>query len=151
MKRTEFLLTMGLMVAAGLGGASGAAPNRESDDRLERRLVGVWTTDSFGEQVLTNKPDGTAPLEVSLNRLAALRYGRKLQLELTWSVEDGVLRHNFVSGSPPKNAARLINDLGESTEYEIVAVDGEQMKLGEVDDPDVQHVWIEAPRIAGRR
>ena len=144
-------MTIGLLVTAALAGAYACAGKTGSDARLARQLVGTWRTESFGEQVLTNRSDGTARLEISLNRLAALRYGKNLQLELEWSIEDGVLRHTVVGGSPKAMVDRLTGDLGESSAYQIIEVNRKQLRLSELDDTDEQHVWKAAPQVASRR
>lgn len=123
-----------------VNGASRAAIER-ADARLAERLVGTWKTRAWGEQVLTNKADGTASLDVALNRLAAIRYGREMELHLEWTVEEGVLRHRLVSGSPQRCVDRLIHDFGASTDYRVVEISDTQMVLEEIDNPEKQHVW----------
>src|SRR5262245_23812452 len=60
------------------------------DNSLRKQVLGTWTTRAFGTQELTNYSDGTARLDVTLNRLGALRYGKALTLDLVWTIEDGV-------------------------------------------------------------
>lgn len=129
-----------LCVSDAVNGASRTATQR-ADAALSERLVGTWTTRAWGEQVLTNNPDGTASLDVELNRLAAIRYGREMELELEWTVQEGVLRHRLVSGSPQRYVDRLIHDFGASSDYRIVEVSDSEMVLEEVDNPEKQHVW----------
>lgn len=118
-----------------------AAPSHRPDEWFRQRLVGTWTCKVFGTQKLTNYSDGTARLDVTLNRLGALRYGKSLQLDLEWTVEGGVLRHTVVGGSPPEKVARLVRDWGKTLEYEIVEVTDSHMLLEKPDDADKQTRW----------
>lgn len=135
--------SMGLIVLSTSDAVIGAsrAASEQADRQLSERLVGQWKTRSWGEQVLTNNPDGTASLDVALNRLAAIRYGREMALSLEWTVEEGILRHNLVSGSPQRTVDRLIRDFGASTDYRVVEVTDTTLVLEEVDNPEKQHVW----------
>ncbi len=149
MKRTGryAILTLGLIAMAC---ACPAAPSSQPDEWFRQRLVGSWTCKVFGEQTLTNFSDGTARLDVKLNRLAAIRYGKSLQLDLEWTVEGGVLRHEVVGGSPPEKVARLVRDWGSTLEYEIVEVSESHMLLEKPDDADEQTRWDAATELAQR-
>lgn len=127
-----------------------ADPPPASTDALYRRmLVGTWKGRNFGEQVLTNNSDGTARLAVTLNRLAALRYGRSLELQLTWTVERGIVRHKVTGGSPPEKVARLINDFGDSLEYRVMEIREAHFLLSDPDDASSQHRWESLRPAAG--
>ncbi len=140
-----------LMLTASLVAVHGiclADPPVRPDAWYRQRLVGSWKGNNFGEQTLTNRADGTARLDVVLNRLAALRYGRNLQLELTWTVEKGIVRHKVTGGSPPEKVARLINDFGDSLQYRIVDVRESQLLLSDLDDDQSRKQWNAVPQIA---
>lgn len=117
-----------------------AGATNDRDAMLKQRLLGTWTTKSFGTQELTNFSDGTARLDVTLSRLGALRYGKSLTLDLMWSVQDGVMTHTVKGGSPPEKVARLVKDWGKTLEYEIVEVTDTHMLL-EKPDADDQTRW----------
>lgn len=116
-------------------------PAASTDAAYRRMLVGTWKARNFGEQVLTNKSDGTARLAVTLNRLAALRYGRSLELQLTWTVEQGIVRHKVTGGTPPEKVARLISDFGDSLEYRLMEVREAHFLLSDPNDATSQHRW----------
>jgi hypothetical protein len=145
--RTARLLLLTASLAA-VHGVCLADPPARSDAWYRQRLVGSWKGSNFGEQTLTNHADGTARLDVVLNRLAALRYGRSLQLQLTWTVEKGIVRHKVTGGSPPEKVARLINDFGDSLEYRIVDVRDSHLLLSELDNDESRKQWDAAPQIA---
>ena len=139
MRHSRFaVLSLGLAAAACV---CSAAPSTQPDEWFRQHLVGSWTCQVFGTQTLTNFSDGTAKLDVTLNRLGALRYGKSLQLDLEWTVEGGVLKHTVVGGSPPEKVARLVHDWGKTLEYEIVEVTDSHMLLEKPDEDDEQTRW----------
>lgn len=143
-------LLAGLLVLACGACLCSAAPPVDRDSWLRQRLVGTWTTKAFGTQELTNFSDGTARLDVTLNRLGALRYGKSLRLDLEWTVKDGVMRHTVKGGSPPEKVARLVHDWGSTLEYEIIEVTETHMLLEKPNDEDNQTRWDAKTEIANR-
>ena len=139
------LLTVSLTAVHGVCLAD---PPARSDAWYRQQLVGSWKGNNFGQQTLTNHSDGTARLDVALNRLAALRYGRNLQLQLTWTVEKGIVRHKVTGGSPPEKVARLIHDFGDSLEYRIVDIRDSRLLLSDLDDNESRRQWDAAPHVA---
>ena len=119
------------------------------DNAPQAALLGTWTTRSFGTQELTNYSDGTARLDVTLNRLGGLRYGKSLTLDLVWTVENGVMKHTVKGGSPQDKVARLVNDWGSTLEYEIIEVTDTHMLL-EKPDADDQSRWEAKTEVASK-
>ena len=146
MRTARWLLLAATLTA--LPGLCRADPPAKSDAWYRQHLVGSWKGNNFGEQTLTNLPDGTARLDVVLNRLAALRYGRNLQLQLTWTVEKGIVRHKVTGGSPPEKVARLINDFGDSLEYRIIDIRDTHLLLSDLDEDQTRRQWDAAPQLA---
>jgi hypothetical protein len=137
-----------IIVALGATLCTGSSTS-ERDASLKQRLVGTWTTKAFGTQELTNFSDGTARLDVTLNRLGALRYGKSLRLDLTWTVQNGVMRHNVKGGSPPEKVARLVKDWGSTLEYEVIEVAKTHILLEKPDEDD-QSRWDAKTEVAQR-
>jgi len=137
-----------LIVTLGTTFCSGGSI-QEGDSSLQKQLVGTWTTRAFGTQELTNFSDGTARLDVTLSRLASLRYGKSLRLDLVWTVQNGVMRHTVKGGSPPEKVARLVKDWGSTLEYEVIEVATTHLVL-EKTDADEQSRWDAKTEIANR-
>lgn len=111
------------------------------DSHLRERLLGKWRTQAFGEEVITNTADGKAVMEVKLNRLGALLYGKALTLHLDWSVENGVMKHRITGGAPEHKVAKLIKNYGDRYSYRIVNVDESEVVLEEIGESDKQQRW----------
>jgi hypothetical protein len=121
----------------------------DRDAALRERLIGTWTTRAFGTQELTNFSDGTARLDVTLNRLASLRYGKSLTLELSWTVKNGVMTHTVKGGSPPEKVERLVRDWGKQLEYEVIEISATHMLLEKPNNDD-QSRWDAKNEVAIR-
>lgn len=142
------ILAVAVLFALGATLCTGSSTH-EGDKRLKERLVGTWTTQSFGTQELTNHSDGTARLDVVLNRLGALRYGKSLRLDLVWTVQNGVMRHTVKGGSPPEKVARLVKDWGSTLEYEVIEARETHILLEKPNEDD-QSRWDAKTEIAQR-
>lgn len=117
-----------------------ATAPEQPEESLVDRLQGSWKLERYGERVLTVCDDGTASADVRLNMLGALLYGDRLQLELDWSLEEGVMTQTIRTGTPAEAVGRLINDWGDTKEYRIVEVTDEQLVLDDLADGD-REVW----------
>jgi hypothetical protein len=118
-----------------------ASFTRTQDGTLRERLIGTWKTSKFGEQVITHGADGKAVMEMKLNRLAAMLYGKTMTLNMEWSVEGGMVKHHIVSGTPENKVAKLIRDFGDTYSYRVVDVDATEAVLEETDEPEKQTRW----------
>jgi hypothetical protein len=122
---------------------TGLAPSFETfpDERLRQQIVGTWRLVDQGERIVTNRPDGTATMVVRLTFLGSLLYGDRLDFELTWAVQDGVLTHAIVSGKPKANVDRLIRDFGSSMSSRILSLDERVLYLEETDGSGDRYRW----------
>ncbi len=118
-----------------------ASFTKSQDGTLRERLIGTWKTTKFGEQVITHGADGKAVMEMKLNRLAAMLYGKTMTLNMEWRVEDGMVKHHIVSGTPENKVAKLIRDFGDTYSYRVVDVDATEAVLEESDEPEKQTRW----------
>ncbi len=101
----------------------------DEPDEVRQLVAGAWTREHHGRHVLRYAADGTATIEASLDFLSALLYGERLTLKLEWTLSDGVLTHQVVSGEPPANVARLVRDFGDRREYELVGVEDGRLRV----------------------
>lgn len=116
-------------------------PGMASDEQLRQQIVGTWRLVDQGERIVTNHSDGTATMVVRLTFLGALLYGDRLDFQLTWAVEDGVLTHSIVSGKPKANVDRLIHDFGSSMSSRILSLDERVLFLEETDGSGDRYRW----------
>lgn len=108
---------------------------------LTEQLIGVWQQHKHGERTLRVNADGTATVQVELNMLGALMYGKRMTLQLNWSLDGDVMTQTISSGTPPESVQRLIRDWGNRREYRVIDVSHEHLILSEVGDDGDHDVW----------
>ncbi len=86
-------------------------------------LTGKWESNVFGHQTLTTRPDGTATISMTLTALAIPIYGRKVELDLEWTLNGAYLTQRIVGGSPERSVEKLIRKYGDTHEYLVVEHD----------------------------
>lgn len=90
-------------------------------------IVGQWESRAFGHQTLTTRPDGTATISMTLTPLAIPIYGRKIELDLEWTLDGRYLTQRIVGGSPERSVKKLIQKYGDTHEYLLVEYDAGQL------------------------
>ena len=113
------------------------------DERLFRGLVGVWTAQSHGTQVCTLNADGTGTNKADLDWMASLVYGKRLDMNITWAVEDGHLVQTLLGGEPADMVQKLMNDYGAVRRYRIDSLDAQTGVLVDTADGETT-VWTSA-------
>ncbi len=115
-----------------------ATPAKATNDLI----LGTWTfSDSDAGRVIVNRDDGTATIDVTFGFLASFLYGSTLQLDLEWTLENNVLTHTIVGGSPESGKKALIRDYGTKTAYKILKLTDEKMHLMEFGDAADDYLW----------
>jgi hypothetical protein len=104
-------------------------------------VTGTWRLQRYGTHVLTTHPDGTATMQMKMNRLAALSYGKELRLDLRWTMEEGVLTKRVVGGSPESAVARLIRDYGDTYDYRILEQTSDYLLVEDLASPGTPVRW----------
>ncbi len=106
------------------------------------QIVGAWEfADSDASREIVNRADGTATINVTFSFVASFLYGSTLQLDLEWSLEDGVLTHTIIGGSPEAGKKALVRDYGEKTKYKILKLTDQEMHLMEFGDQAEDYLW----------
>ncbi len=83
-----------------------SASHDDPDTLLRQQLVGVWTLQQHGQRTITIEPDGTARMVVELDWLGAMLYGKRLDITLTWSIDEGVMTQTMQGGEPEDTVKR---------------------------------------------
>lgn len=104
-------------------------------------VTGRWVLNDGIRRDVTMYPDGTATMDVQLDFFASLLYGAQMSLKLSWSLQDGVLTHTIVSGTPKKNVDRLIRDFGDSRSYKVLKLGESVLELQDFDMAKTVYRW----------
>ncbi len=106
------------------------------------QILGTWALNApEANRVIENRADGTASIDVTFGFWASLLYGNEVHLELEWTLEDDLLTHTIVSGTPEKNKQKIIKDFGEKGYFKILSISEKQMHLVDFDDPPEEYFW----------
>jgi len=105
------------------------------------QMEGRWIRSGTIRREITILPGGKAKLNVQLDYLSALLYGREMNMDLSWKLKDDILTHTIVSGTPQANVDRLIRDFGDSMSFRVVKADREELILQDLDENREQHHW----------
>ncbi|MEZ6068562.1 MAG: hypothetical protein R3B90_23265 [Planctomycetaceae bacterium] len=116
-----------------------------SDSQFAVSLLGRWRGSIQGQQVIEMRPDGTASVVADLNFWASLLYGPRLEMDLSWRVENGVLTQEVLRGVPADKVAQLKKDRGAVRAYQILELDGGTLRLRLVEDPTTEELWTRLP------
>jgi len=100
------------------------------------QLLGRWVRNGSIQRDIVFLPEGKATLTVRLDYFSALLYGREMQMDLVWKLENGILTNTVIGGTPQANVARLIKDFGDTLSYRIVKVDQTELVLKDIGNAD---------------
>jgi len=98
------------------------------------RLVGCWRDGFCGRRTLTLKADGSATMFLELDFAGRLLYGKTLEFDMRWSLNESVLSFEIVTGRPVDATRSAIKLWGEVFEYRLELVDGERLHARTSDD-----------------
>ncbi len=104
-------------------------------------ILGRWRTNSDGGRVVVNRPDGTASMDVTFDFVASLIYGQGMKLELTWTVNNGILGYTIQSGTPESTVKSITATYGAYASYHFQSISPDRMHLVRVIDPNESYVW----------
>ena len=121
--------------------ASPAQPKKEFAAK-EADILGTWVLDDGIRRVIHNRPDGTATIEIKFSYLTSFRYGEKLKLDLKWTLEDNVLTHEILDGTPEAGKKALIADFGSKSYFKVLNIADGKMDLVDFDDPPENYLWV---------
>lgn len=106
-----------------------AAETAAAASSYDPKLLGTWEMEYHGDWTCTLEAGGTGKTSVVFDWVAALRYGTRIDFDLTWEIIDGKLVESLPNGTPKANYKALVADYGDTRVYEIVEVTDKQLVL----------------------
>jgi hypothetical protein len=106
-----------------------ADDKHDANPDLRGQLVGTWEQYDHGNRLLTIRADGTATLEVRPEAVWRLLFGRRLLIEIEWTIEQQTLAFHTVGGKPAARV-KLVNEMyGNQRVYQIENVPTDELML----------------------
>lgn len=93
------------------------------------RIVGSWRDSFFGTRTLTLNADGTAHMRLDFDFAGRLLYGSRLDFDMKWKLEDGVVTFDIIGGHPAKNANSAIEMWGKKYVYLLDHVEDNKVEM----------------------
>jgi hypothetical protein len=140
---TEESATTAPQVDSEQGEADKPTPSvADEEPEPHRLIVGTWQDDYQGKRTMTLRPDGTGTMLVELSGINAMIFASRLTFEMVWSMEDGRLKKQTISGKPEGKVRAVLAMMGDKVEEEILELTDERLL---VSDDKRQYDWRRVP------
>lgn len=93
------------------------------------QLIGRWRDSFFGTRTLTLNADGTATMVLDLDFAGRLLYGKRLEFDMKWSLENGVVTIDILEGRPAAASKSATGTWGSRYEYLLDRVEAEAVEM----------------------
>lgn len=121
-------------LAGGPGSRSAADAGAADPDAAYRKLaIGAWHDEYKGKRTMTLKADGTGLMVVELSGFEATLVGSRLEFDLQWSIDKGVLREHTTGGRPATQVGLITKAFGDHADQPILELTARRLL---VLDPD---------------
>ena len=112
----------------------------ELDKQFHEQVIGVWEDDFQGKRTLTVRKDGTATMVVELTGVKAKFFAPKLTFEMTWKIEDGVMKKVSTGGKPKTKVNIVLRTVGRKVDEPIVKLTEDELVLLDKDG-ETKYEW----------
>ena len=99
-------------------------------DAQQRSLVlGTWHDEYQGKRTMTLKEDGTGTMIVELSGWRAALSAPRLKFNMKWSVKDGHLKKQTISGEPETQVTMILSTMGDHVDEPILELTEDRLLL----------------------
>lgn len=106
-----------------------APKDPDPDERFRRMALGTWTDDYQGKRTMALQEDGTGTMIVELTGWRAALSAPKLKFNMKWSVENGHLKKQTVSGEPEAQVKMILRTMGDHVDEPILELTEDRLLL----------------------
>jgi hypothetical protein len=104
-----------------------AAPLQTNVDPVQ--LVGRWQDSFFGKRTLILNADGTAQMRLDLDFAGSLLYGKQVDFDMKWSLDQGTVTIDILKGKPEAAAKSLMDTWGTQHIYLLDLVETDRIEM----------------------
>ncbi|MDB5341909.1 MAG: hypothetical protein JWP89_286 [Schlesneria sp.] len=104
-----------------------AAPLQTNVDPAQ--MVGRWQDSFFGKRTLVLNADGTAQMRLDLDFAGSLLYGKQVDFDMKWSLDQGTVTIDILKGKPESAAKSLMDTWGTQHIYLLDLVESERIEM----------------------
>ena len=99
-------------------------------DALSRSLVlGTWADEYQGKRTMTLNEDGTGTMIVELSGWRAALSASRLKFNMKWSLKDGRLKKQTISGEPETQVKMILSTMGDHVDEPILELTEDRLLL----------------------
>ncbi len=107
-----------------------AQPQPADPDARQRNLVvGTWKDEYQGKRTMTLNEDGTGTMIVELSGWRAALSASRLKFNMKWSLKDGRLKEQTISGEPETQVKMILSTMGDHVDEPILELTEDRLLL----------------------
>ncbi len=101
----------------------------DPDARYRSLVVGTWQDEYEGKRTMTLKEDGTGTMIVELSGWRAALSAPRLKFNMRWSLKDGHLKKQTISGEPETQVKMILSTMGDHVDEPILELTEDRLLL----------------------
>ena len=101
----------------------------DPDAHYRSLIVGTWQDEYQGKRTMTLKEDGTGTMIVELSGWRASLSAPRLKFNMKWSVKDGHLKKQTISGEPETQVKMILSTMGDHVDEPILELTEDRLLL----------------------
>jgi hypothetical protein len=99
------------------------------DARQRTLVLGTWHDEYQGKRTMTLNEDGTGTMVVELSGWRAAFSAPRLKFNMKWSVKDGHLKKQTISGEPETQVKMILSTMGDHVDEPILELTEDRLLL----------------------
>ena len=101
----------------------------DTDARQRNLVLGTWEDEYQGKRTMTLNDDGTGTMVVELSGWQAALSASQLKFNMKWSVENGHLKKQTISGEPEAQVKMILSMMGDHVDEPILELTEDRLLL----------------------
>jgi hypothetical protein len=101
----------------------------DPDARSRSLVVGTWADEYQGKRTMTLNEDGTGTMVVELSGWRAALSAPRLKFNMKWSLKDGHLKKQTISGEPETQVKMILSTMGDHVDEPILELTEDRLLL----------------------
>ena len=107
------------------------AQSQPADPDAQKRnlVIGTWSDEYQGKRTMTLNDDGTGTMIVELDGWRAALSAPRLKFNMKWSLKDGHLKKQTISGEPEAQVKMILSTMGDHVDEPILELTEDRLLL----------------------
>ena len=101
----------------------------DADAGYRSLVLGTWQDQYQGKRTMTLNEDGTGTMIVELSGWRAALSAPRLKFNMKWSVKDGHLKKQTISGEPETQVKMILSTMGDHVDEPILELTEDRLLL----------------------